>query len=252
VTLAPWLECFDQLRCLSDMLQTKSHHIAPDLSRVVQRHHVMFLKCYPTLAKQKVHYVSHIPRCIARAKKVLTCFSAEAQHKFPKGIMQHAYKHSTFTALSYELHRMRHATTKTTTFCATFLAGRILPVYEIDAGLLAVLPRGVGIRNVSVSRRIVHTRGTFQAKQLLCWVEGRNVNVGKARLFISMECDGSMAHLAWLESYPSVVDEKGRRLWSPTESTQVIVSTDLILRALPHVQVGKHILVSMPMYLHDR
>ena len=154
--LSIFLRCFNCLCLITDMLQTKIPRIVASLARALQERDILFLQCSLAygLAEQKSHYIAHIPLCIQRANKVLTCFNAEATHKFSKRRMHSAYKNSHRTGLSYDLHRMLVVDCDVSTFLIMYLLPRILDISS-SAALVAALPNHV----VTAASAITASRG---------------------------------------------------------------------------------------------
>ena len=104
VAIARRLHCFDLLRSMVSMLQSKSALVKDTLHAATQEHHIAFLALYIQSAKQKFHYTSHLGDGFRG--KVSTCFTTEATHTLSKQIMLKAYKESLHVATSCDIHRM--------------------------------------------------------------------------------------------------------------------------------------------------
>jgi len=233
------------------MLQAKSPLIVASLKRALEAHHILFMHCYHAfgLAKQKLHYIAHIPRCIQRFKKVLSCFNAEATHKFSKRVMHAAYKSCHRTALSYELHRMLGAACDVSTFLSMYLLPRILNMSS-SAALVAALPSHVvtAASAITASRGIRHARGTFKRGHVLVWSYGGSVNVCKARLFIAARTGTATEFFLWIDHWTSSLDAHGRTLWSSSLHDKMIPA-DLIVASVPSAQIGDKHIVYIPGYM---
>ena len=148
--LVRYMECFRHLKCIPDILRTKSASPGAirKLRQVVKQHHTLFVDLYPNLCKPKLHYLAHIADCIERFKSVLTCFSGESLHRLGKSIMRSAYKKSTGATLSASLQTMRAAVLDKKAFIEVYLEPTI---YTIDdpaartAILTHVRANGLGI-----------------------------------------------------------------------------------------------------------
>ena len=251
VILAAHLQCFHYLCLITDMLQTKSPRIADSLERAFKAHHTLFLQCYYAynLAKQKLHYLAHIPDCIRRFNKVLTCFNAEATHRFSKRVMHSAYKHSHRTALSYDLHRMLYAACDELTYQCMYLLPRIVHICNA-ALVIAAMPSHVitTASLVTASRGIRHPRGTFKRGHMLVWHAAGVTNVCKARLFLAAKTGTTTEFFMWLDHWTSSVDADGRTLWS-SSSQDRFISAELIAAVVLSVALGDKHLVYIPTYM---
>jgi hypothetical protein len=99
------LRCFQLLGRILYILRSgpKAVRKAQLLQRLVNEHHALFVKLYPLEAKPKVHYLLHIPGCIARFSVNLSCFVTERRHKIGKGIAARSFKEFQDTILRQSL-----------------------------------------------------------------------------------------------------------------------------------------------------
>ena len=170
--LLPYMKCFRYLKCICDIIRTKSasHGAIRKLRQVVKQHHELFIQLYPQLCKPKLHYLTHIPDNIEKFKTVLTCFSGESLHKLPKSVMRTSYKKSANTTLSASLQAMRAAVLNSRTFTEVYLEGAIREITEQatrTAVLTHISAQVLGRTQIFASRKIRTARGTFANKQCL-------------------------------------------------------------------------------------
>ena len=62
------------------------------LAELIKEHHRRFMELY-NLPKPKLHYMLHLPQCLARFLVNLNCFSAERKHKFTNRVGAFAHRH---------------------------------------------------------------------------------------------------------------------------------------------------------------
>ena len=62
------------------------------LTELIKEHHRRFMELYD-LGKPKLHYMLHLPQCLARFLVNLNCFSAERKHKFTNRVGAFAHRH---------------------------------------------------------------------------------------------------------------------------------------------------------------
>ena len=62
------------------------------LRLLVLKHHTMFVELYPACVKPKLHYLFHIPECIALFGIVMSCFCPERKHRKGKHIGHFAFR----------------------------------------------------------------------------------------------------------------------------------------------------------------
>ena len=68
------------------------------MTELIKEHHRRFMELYD-LGKPKLHYMLHLPQCLARFLVNLNCFSAERKRKFTNRVGAFAHRHmvKTFT-----------------------------------------------------------------------------------------------------------------------------------------------------------
>ena len=62
------------------------------LHRLIVEHQELYLRLYKDEAKPKIHYLLHIPGCIARFCVNLSCFVTERRHKLGKQIAMYSFR----------------------------------------------------------------------------------------------------------------------------------------------------------------
>jgi hypothetical protein len=151
---------------------------------------------------------------------------------------------------------MKAAACRDKTFKAIYLDGRARSVVDSRAQfsvIIAALPNWyVDEPPVSIkcSRSIVHTRGHFKIRQLLCCLSsGGVVCLGEAKLFIEIELASSSAFFVWLELYTICEDDRNRRLWKANGGTTLMPAT-CIINHVAFVRCGQDLVVaSLPSYI---
>ena len=244
------MECFRHLKCISDILRTKSASPGAirKLRQVVKQHHTLFVDLYPNLCKPKLHYLAHIADCIERFKTVLTCFSGESLHRLGKSIMRSAYKKSTDTTLSASLQTMRAAVLDKKAFIEVYLEPTI---YTIDdpAARIAIL-RHVRVNGLVIfaSRNIKTSRGSFTNNQCLCFATDSGLVFGHSKMFIEIRMhDGSSMFFAWIDLFLKIA---GSDRWA-VRCPETMLPVDRLLRSLPFVRYDDdHVVVGLPEYMH--
>ena len=253
------IHCFRLLVKISDMLATRSPLIADSLEVAQNEHHKCLYALYPEACKYKMHYVKHTPDDIRKWNKVLTCFGPEAFHKFTNQVMHHANKRSTFTATSYALHHAVASAKDPLTFREEYLSGKIRRIAaSTKAELLVVaaafpsLPSDAIPIEVHCSRELVHARGTFKAKQIICCTVGGTVVCGKPVMFIEIKLsDHQSVYFAWMVLFQPQLDDEGRRVWVKTDDKPTLLHSSSIVRALAFVEVSPDtFLLKLPEYMN--
>ena len=159
---------------ISDMLATRSPLIADALETAQIEYHIRLYALYPEACKFKLHFVKHTPNDIRTWQRILTCFGPEAAHKFTNQVMLHAYERSAYTATSYALHHAVSASKNPFTYREEHLSGKIRTIRD-EAAVVSVvleavptLPSGFMPTAIRCSRSLVHARGTFRTRQIIC------------------------------------------------------------------------------------
>ena len=252
------VHCFRLLVKISDMLATRSPLIADSLEDAQNEYHKCLYALHPEACKFKIHYVKHTPNDIRKRKKVLTCFGPEAFHKFTNQVMQHSYKRSTFTATSYALHHAVASAKDPLTFREEYLSGTIRRVEALQTEMSVVaaafpsLPSDAIPIAVHCSRVLVHARGTFKTRQIICCTVGGTVVCGRPIMFIEIKLsDHQSVYFAWMGLFTPHLDDKGRRVWVKTHDNPTLLHSSSIVRALPFVEVSPDtFLLKLPEYIN--
>ena len=252
------VHCFRLLVKNSDMLATRSPLIADSLEDAQNEYHECLYALYPEACKFKTHYVKHTPNDIRKWKKVLTCFGPEAFHKFTNQVMQHSYKRSTFTATSYALHHAVASAKDPLTFREEYLSGTIRRIEALQTEMSVVaaafpsLPSDAIPIAVHCSRVLVHARGTFKTRQIICCTVGGTVVCGKPVMFIEIKLsDHQSVYFAWMVLFQPQLDDEDRRVWVKTDDKPTLLHSSSIVRALPFVEViSDTFLVKLPAYMN--
>ena len=176
----------------------------------------------------------------------MTCFNAEANDREAKRVMQTSFKHSTLTALSYDLHAMQAAASRGDTFKPTYLGGTAFTLGYAEAASLWDL---FGCNSLKVSRKLVHKTGTFKSHHMLCWVDcEKRAYIGKARLFFEIGFADGIRYFAWVDGFAEKRCRDGQRKWTE-KSGCVFVPAAAIIRAVCFVKIDDYVIADIPLYI---
>ena len=113
--------------------------------------------------------------------------------------MLHAFKRCTYTATSYALHHAVSAAEDPLTFREEYLSGKIREVTDLQTEIsvvsaaVASLPSGVIPTAVHCSRTLVHARGTFRTRQIICCTVDGTLVCGRPVMFIEIKLDDTQS-----------------------------------------------------------
>ena len=156
--------------------------ILPLLEEALAQHHVTYLALYGDCAKPKLHYMRHVPQCIRRHGKTLSCFSSERRHKKSKQKAAFCYKNVCKSMLAYDILDLQRRVTVGREHCleATILQEPASSC-EVAEEWFSKLFQTVSVK---ASRGISTARGSYWRKDLLLWKEGASVHVGTTEHFL--------------------------------------------------------------------
>jgi len=156
--------------------------ILPLLEEALAQHHVTYLALYGDCVKPKNHYMRHVPQCIRRHGKTLSCFSSERRHKNSKRKAAFCYKNVCKSMLAYDILDLKRRATVGHEHCleATILQEPATSCEKAEEWFSHMLP----VVSVKASSGISTASGSYWQKDVLLWKEGASVHVGTAEHFL--------------------------------------------------------------------
>ena len=250
--LADEVACFYVLQRISDILSSgdKSVGKAGVLRVLVADHHRRFLALYPACAKIKLHYMHHIPHCLERFRRNLSCFAMERKHRLAKHI-------ASFTFADVEKTLLTRATVQHLTWlkeALSFQTCRLLPPVvnttsknRLAQFTLAGLPEarsraGEAEPTMQVARAMSSTTGRCTKGDFVLWPQGG----GLAQDFVSVVRGLSRKPTVLVLVLEFRALGTGRFSRAPAHSHLLMVAAADILGAFPYWEDGEiiHVVAS--------
>ena len=237
--LSAEIQCFSLLFRITQLLRRGM--VAGErlslLRRLVLDHHARFCELYPQCPKPKLHYMLHIPECIARFGVVLSCFCPERKHKRSNQLGQFAFRNFAETITRRILRREIAALRVPGRFLATKLdesrpLTRRLKQRCVQCGLLSL----VGGEAAPAARQSIglHTAvGHVHRQDLICAVVGREMFVGLVQNFVQRMLPGGDDFWAFV----TVLRPVGGCTFGcrPHEVLELFLPAESVRFTMPHV-----------------
>ena len=120
------------------------------------------------------------------------------------------------------------------------------------AAAIPSLPSDAIPAAVYCSRILVHARGTFRTRQIICCTVDGSIVCGRPVVFIEIKLDDTQSvYFAWMDLFAPCLDDTGRRVWRWTHESRSCLHPSGILRALAFVEVSQDIcLFKLPAYIN--
>ena len=223
-------QCFKLIRDVIDILRLGDEavqHVEP-LRRIIAAHHSAFMRLYPECAKPKLHYLFHIPDCLANTGVNVACFAPERKHREVKRIANH-----TFAWIgSHVLRRMLHET------LADILQEHAVHEVHLQGPVreLPQLSSTLGVDMILGAKAAVLARGEVRVRDLLLFNMGDKDAVGFACYFVwcKRRCSTEM-HFVHVE----MLQQAEPKVWSLRDPRPMLVDLQLVRVAVPYFIVGE-------------
>ena len=167
-----------------------------DLDHALRDFHTLFLELHPQCMKPKMHLARHLPEMMARHKINISCLPAERKHKRAKQHAQHLFQCFHTSLLRREVHAMVASLGEARIYDEERLGQREAPLG--DLAVVGVLRRANLLAPIASAPSAQAGLLEFHKDDLVCWVDGHAVCVGRAYCFVR---DARLVHLAVIWRY---------------------------------------------------
>ena len=214
----------------------------PRLRRAIEEHNVRFVLIYLAIVTPKLHYLGHIPDCIARFLAAFNCFAPEHKHRVSKGIAAFAYKRFTKTMTVRAARQQFEALGAADVLAPFALEGakpRALTPEQVGLFLRSGLPLPPLPDMVVSGKHLKTPRGRISVGDFAVFrEEGGHVGRGFALAFFRLRAaTGAQTFYAHVSACARLHGE-ARHMAPPEGVTPKLVEGDLLFGACPYYRKG--------------
>ena len=190
-----------------------------EFEAAIDAHNRDMSRIYPDdMRGRKHHYMLHLPQCVRKVGRTLSCFAPERRHKIGKSRGRFTYRNVAHSILRYDLRGVLQKMAHPHAFCESFLCSPVRRVHGLEASFALHGASTGGFSSKSISTRA----GTFTNLRLCGWRRGAEAStrVGKPHLFLRVTfIDKPDIFLAIVEEYVG----RGDQLFDTSSTMMVVV-----------------------------
>ena len=154
---------------------------AAQLDQLMLEHHEMYVRLYGDCLKPKLHYMRHVPACIAFHRCQFSCFATERKHKFSKRIAGFTYRNIGKNLLLKSLRAFLLEVENPHAFDKIQLGPKSKQMSNLNSRLQEVGGEDAVMQQYA---DIVTAMGTFQKGDVLVWGDNGSLSLGTALHFV--------------------------------------------------------------------